>query len=198
MRKLYLYLGVLLIVVILVAVVATYGNYRFWSGKTRDDSRNITLGVGQTYNVVAGTFNPHHVIKYRNLSYTFDLSKPEELLDALWSTSNRYPQKYLSLLDPAAQEKVKRVDNETGGEILAPSSRDEPFPTPAELTTIFTNWTQVVVNNKTYRIIYGRQIVNGRDYNTLTLVIVKEGDGWLQSFDLENTPLLRKVMSKKR
>lgn len=158
--------------------------------------------AGLTISLADGTSSPPlkpqrfagpYAVRSRAPETAFDQSKAEDVLDALWSTPNRDPEKYLTFLDEGAQAQVRQVDKESGGKLLAPSMKGEPFPGPDKYKVEFLHTVDTEIGGKTYRIFVGRQFVDGKEYNGLTMVLVKSGARWLQSFDLDKTALLTEV-----
>ncbi|MBU4274798.1 hypothetical protein KKE19_03195 [Patescibacteria group bacterium] len=153
-------------------------------------SVTLKLENGQTLNAIAGKFSPSYVVQFRDPSSDFNLRLPTEVLDALWSTPNRNSQKYLSLLDAGAKTEELRLNQETGGRVLAETEKDKPFPAPDQLQTFFDYWVELNINNKLYRVMVGRSIVEGEEFSGLTITLVKQGDYWLLTYDLTNSPIL--------
>jgi hypothetical protein len=150
----------------------------------------LPVGTNETVPVRVGKYDTPYVVRYRPLGSRYDLSEPTEVMDALWSTPNRDPQTYLSLVSPEARAKVEAVDRESGGQVLNASQLDAPFPTPDVLQTVFSHWIELTREGKVYRILVGKQIIRGEEHTGLTMTLVKDGELWLQSFDLDNSALL--------
>jgi hypothetical protein len=156
-----------------------------------EQTRRLVLSVdGQNCPILLGVYSDPYVVRYRAATATIDPTRSSDVLDALWSTSNRDPKRYLSLLDEKGQVKIKEMDAEAGGKVLEPSARNQPFPLPEELRTVFTHWVELTSGDKVYRVMVGKQTVQGQEFPGLTITLVNNGGRWLQSFDLQDTPLL--------
>lgn len=152
----------------------------------------LLLPNGETYQVLVGKFSPPYEIIYRSPDYPFDLSNPTDVLDALttfaWWGNKNYPQymdKYLSLVDAGVKKNLLQIDKESGGKYF--EAREVNAPTKNDMLTnkIFF-WVEVNKNTKTYRVLVG---TSSDQWDTvfqgLSFTLVKNGNQWLQSFDLD-------------
>jgi hypothetical protein len=156
----------------------------------------LKLEDGQTFPVRVGRYIHAYSIQLRSGEYEYDLSQPTEVLDALWSTPRHDPNKYLSLLDEAARKKMQEMDKDSWGFFLAPDSQGKESPKAAQEAAVFTHWVETTLGTKAYRILCCKETLGGQEFPGVTVTLVKEGDKWLQSFDLEQHPLLKCVGPK--
>jgi hypothetical protein len=190
-----LIIGAILTVVVIVVTVFIFShvNHSQKNMKSEDTIVSIELSNGSKEEATVTQWPEAKVIQYHQPEPNLNKSKVEDVVDALWSTPNRNPDLYLTLLDPGAREQVKKIDKETGGKLLSPSLKNEPFPSDKEIKTSFTHYVELNKNGKRYRVLVGKQVVNGVEYNGLTLTLVFSNGQWLQSFDLDKSTLLTEI-----
>ncbi|MDO8482707.1 MAG: hypothetical protein Q7S86_02725 [bacterium] len=157
----------------------------------KESVKTISLVIdGKPYTLSVQKLTPEYEVKIRDPKSNFNLSEPTDVLDALWSTPNRNTAVYLSLQDKNQQEHLKKIDKESGGQLL----KDMPDFSPAHaVKTLFSYWVQASINDKTYRVFRGKQVIDGKEWPGLFTTLVKNGDRWFQTLDIDNTDLINTI-----
>jgi len=149
----------------------------------------LVLEDGRTYIVTIGKFVPPHAVQYRPAGYEFDRTRPTDFVDQLCSAPCIDPHEYVKLLDDGARAEYLKVDKESGGKLLN-APKNAPFPKPEEEQRILTHWAEIEVGGKRYLVVAGRLIIAGEEYPNYGVALVWVGDRWLQTFDLDKSPLV--------
>ena len=162
------------------------------TGVTR--SGGITFKNGEKYDVTVGKFDPPYVPKYRDPNSNFDLSKPTETLDALFSVPygacSKKPdmmQKLYSLMTEETKQYLIDVDKESNSSL----TRDCNDKQPAKSVLSYLYWVEIRKDGKMYRFVTGRDMTEnlGSIFNQY---LVNQNGKWLQTitspFEVPSNP----------
>lgn len=147
----------------------------------------LPLKDGRAESIVGTKLVSPYVVRYHDESYKYDLRLCTDVLDALASSAGRVPHQYLSLMDANYRAETLEADKGSGGRLLSGAMKDKPFPSPDEWQSLILYWVDVQYKGKQYRIMVGKDIVKKQVTPPSIVTLVREGQTWLQSTDLDDS-----------
>ena len=189
MKKILIVLAIIVIAIIIFFLLKKPDERPF---NLSDPQKQAVKIDDKNYSLDVQKYTPHYVIsKLLSGKEKVDYSTPEATYLAVLSAWGRDVDWYLSLLDESKKNKIKAMDKKAGGKALQEFNKDKLLDILKEgnQTELLYKVT-IEINGKTYAIIKKVDYHSGqKDQIASTEVFKKNGDAWLNSYDLTKHPI---------
>ncbi|MEI8123595.1 MAG: hypothetical protein WCG60_00285 [bacterium] len=176
---------VIIVVVIFFGGVFTYQYFATKTGKNETTkSGMVTFQNGEKYEVTVGKFVPPFSPSYRDANSNFDLSKPTETLNALFSVASvackdnpTMLNKMFSLITEETKQDMLKTDKESNGKLFSSCKGT----IDNETKNIFSYWVEIEKQDKTYMFLVGKTLIGEKEYPGLSFTLVRQDGKWIRT-----------------
>ncbi|GEM_PF-3873656 len=189
MQKITSLVGIIIIIAVAVVLFGGVFAYQYFSGPKINKNETTKSGIitfqnGEKYEVTVGKFVPQYSVFYRDANSNFDLSKPTDTVDALFSIAlvacrdnPTMLQKYFSLMTEETKQYILKVDAGSNGKLFS-SCNGQP---DNQTKNILLYWVQIGKESKTYMFLVGKTVMGGKEYPGLSFTLIKQDGKWVQT-----------------